>query len=300
VQRAARVAADDPRDAGGEQDLADGDARRAEADDQHPQLLHAPSGQLGGVEQGGEHDDRGAVLVVVEDRDVELGLQPVLDLEAAGGGDVLEVDAAEGGGQCLDDGDDLVRVRGGEADRKGVDAPELLEQHRLALHDRHRRLWADVTQPEHGAAVGDHGHGVALDRVLEGAVAVLGDRLAHAGDAGRVGHREVVAGPERVLVALLDLAADVQQERAVGAVEHLGALDGVHRRGHLAQVLLARRVDRDVAQRVAVVEVDEVDRADRAPRRADRRGDVAQHPRAVRDAHAQDYGELSGGGARHP
>ena len=45
------------------------------------------------VGQGGEHHDRGAVLVVVEDRDVEAGPQPALDLEAARRRDVLEVDA---------------------------------------------------------------------------------------------------------------------------------------------------------------------------------------------------------------
>src|SRR5699024_6980128 len=47
------------------------------------------------VAQRGDHHDRGAVLVVVEDGDVELGAQPILDLEAARGGDVLEVDAGE-------------------------------------------------------------------------------------------------------------------------------------------------------------------------------------------------------------
>ncbi len=43
------------------------------------------------------HDDRGAVLVVVEDGDVERLLQATLDLEAARGRDVLEIDAAESG-----------------------------------------------------------------------------------------------------------------------------------------------------------------------------------------------------------
>ncbi len=48
------------------------------------------------VQQRGEHDDRRAVLVVVEDRDLELGsFSRALDLEAARRGDVLEVDAAE-------------------------------------------------------------------------------------------------------------------------------------------------------------------------------------------------------------
>ena len=71
--------------------------------------------------------------------------------------------------------DDLVGVLGVEADREGVDVGELLEQHRLALHHRHRRLGADVAEAEHGAAVGDDGDGVLLDRVLEGLGAVVVD-----------------------------------------------------------------------------------------------------------------------------
>ena len=53
------------------------------------------SEQRGGVAQRGQHDDRGAVLVVVEDRDRQRLVQPALDLEAARRRDVLEVDAAE-------------------------------------------------------------------------------------------------------------------------------------------------------------------------------------------------------------
>ena len=45
---------------------------------------------------------------------------------------------------------------GVQADRHRVDAAELLEQHRLALHDRHRGARADVAEPEHRGAVGDH------------------------------------------------------------------------------------------------------------------------------------------------
>ncbi len=76
------------------------------------------------------------------------------------------------------DGHDLVRVAGVQADREGVDAGELLEQHRLALHHRHRRARADVAEPEHGGAVGDDRDRVALDRVLEGLVGILVDRRA--------------------------------------------------------------------------------------------------------------------------
>ena len=231
VDRAARVAADDVVHAGLAQDLRHRDAGGAEADDEDAQVLDPLAGELQRVEDRGEHDDRGAVLVVVEDGDVELGLQPVLDLEAARRRDVLEVDAAERRGDPLDGLDDLVGVLGVEADRERVDAGELLEQDRLALHDRHRGLGADVAQAEHRGAVADDGDGVALDRELEGLLAVGGDRRAHAGDARRVGHREVVAVADRDLVALLDLAAQVGQERPVAGVEHLRARRRGRRRG---------------------------------------------------------------------
>ena len=69
--------------------------------------------------------------------------------------DVLEVDPAEARRQPRDRLDDLLDVGGGQADRHGVDAAELLEQHRLALHHRHRGGRADVAEAEHGRAVGD-------------------------------------------------------------------------------------------------------------------------------------------------
>ena len=56
--------------------------------------------------------------------------------------------------------DDLVGVLGVQADRHGVDAAELLEQHRLALHHGHRGGRADVAEPEHRGAVGDDRDGV--------------------------------------------------------------------------------------------------------------------------------------------
>ena len=180
---------------------------------------------LQGVDQRGEHDDRRAVLVVVEDRDVEAGAQPTLDLEAARRRDVLEVDAGEDRGDQLDRAHDLVDVLGVEADRERVDAGEPLEQRRLALHHRQRGERAEVAQPEHRGAVGDDGDGVALDRQPAGVLGVLGDRQADPRDARRVDHRQVVAVADRHLGLDLDLAAEVHQEGAVGDLADGHALD---------------------------------------------------------------------------
>src|SRR3546814_19481959 len=50
---------------------------------------------------------------------------------------------------------DLVDVLGVEHERDRVQAGELLEQRRLALHHRQRGARADVTETEHRGAVAD-------------------------------------------------------------------------------------------------------------------------------------------------
>ena len=155
------------------------------------------------VAQRAEDDHRRAVLVVVEDRDVEQLAQPRLDLEAARGRDVLEVDAAVGRGEDLDGADDLLGVLGVQAHRPGVHPGEALEQRRLALHHRHRGGRAEVAEAEHGGPVGDHRDRVALDRQAPRVRRVRRDGLADPGDAGGVGPREVVA------VAQADLGLDL-------------------------------------------------------------------------------------------
>ncbi len=60
----------------------------------------------------------------------------------------------------------------------------------------------------------------------------------------------------------------------------------VDRRDDAVAVLGARGVDGDVAQGVAVVDLDQVDGADRAARVADRGGHAAEAPGLVLEAHA--------------
>jgi len=120
------------------------------------------------VDQGGEHHDRGTVLVVVEHRDVELLAQPALDLETARSGDVLEIHPAVHGRDRLDDRDDLLGVLGVQAHRPGINVGEPLEQRCLAFHHWQRSGWPEVAKTEDGCAVGDHRDGVALHRETSG------------------------------------------------------------------------------------------------------------------------------------
>ena len=85
---------------------------------------------------------------------------------------------------------------------------------------------------------------------------------------------------------LFDLAPDVQQEGAVGRVDHLRARERVDHRQDAVPVRAPGGVDDDVAHALAAVDLDEVDGADHAPGLADRGGEVAEHALSVRDLHA--------------
>src|SRR5918993_5340597 len=99
---ALRIAAHDILRASGHDYLGAGHPRGADAVDDDAETLEVLIHDLYGVDQGRQHHDGRAMLVVVEDRDVEILLQPLFDLEASRGRDILQVYAAESRGQILD------------------------------------------------------------------------------------------------------------------------------------------------------------------------------------------------------
>ena len=88
-----------------------------------------------GVVEGRESYHRGAVLVVVEDRDVQFVYEAFLDLEAAGSGNVLKVDAAEDQRNVFYGRDEFLDVLGVDADGEGVNVAEGFEEDGFSLHD---------------------------------------------------------------------------------------------------------------------------------------------------------------------
>ena len=261
-ERAIAATADDVARTLGEQQTNDRIAGSADAGDDDTHVFDLLVHDLQRVDERGEDDDRGAVLVVVEDGDVELGAQALFDLEAAGRGDVLQVDATVGGGDGLDDRDDLFGVLGVQDDRPRIHAAELLEQDSLALHDGQGGLGADIAQAQHSGAVGDDRNRVGLHGQQVGLLGHVVDGGAHAGHAGRVGAREVVAVTQRHLGVDFHLAADVAHEGLVG--DRVGGHAGQRVNGvaNLAAVLriahVARQVDDD-APAVGVGHVEALD-----------------------------------------
>ena len=178
----------------------------AGAVDHDPGVLDLPSGELEGVDQAGDGDDRGAVLVVVEDRDVHQLAQPLLDDEALGRLDVLEVDAAERRTEIAHAVDEFIDVAGIDLDVDPVDVGEALEEDGLALHHGLGRERPEIAEPQHRRAVADHGDDVGPGRVVVGVVGVLRDLDAGHGHPRRVGERQIPLGGQRLRRRDLDLS----------------------------------------------------------------------------------------------
>ncbi len=85
-----------------------------------------------------------------------------------------------------------------ELDVEDVDVGESFEQDAFAFHDRLAGQRADVAQPEHRRAVGDHRDQVALGGVLVCVLRVLFDLETGIGDAGRVGQAEIALREARL------------------------------------------------------------------------------------------------------
>ena len=178
----------------GEVEAGAGDGSGSGTVDDHADVFDALAHDLECIEQAGAGDDGGAVLVVVHDGDVELGFEAGFNLEAFGGLDVFEVDAAEGGGDGLDHLDEALGVVLVDLDVEGVYATVDFEQEAFAFHDGLAGECADVAEAEHGGAVGDDGHEVALVGVAISVVGLLFDFEAGFCHAGAVGERKVVGG----------------------------------------------------------------------------------------------------------
>jgi hypothetical protein len=159
------------------------------AADHQLDFVDALAHDLESVEHGGGDDDRGAMLVVVEDRDLHALAQFALDIETFGRLDVFQVDATEGRLQRRDHFDQLVRIALVDLDVEHVDAGELLEQYRLAFHHRLGRQGADRAQAQHRGAIGDNRDKIATCGVAESVYRVGDDFLGGGGDAGRIRQR---------------------------------------------------------------------------------------------------------------
>ena len=172
------------------------------------------------LHRGGD-DDGGAMLVVVEDRDLHALLQPRLDVEAFRRLDVLQIDAAEGRLERRDHLDHPLDLVASISMSNTSMPANFLNRTALPSITGLDGQRADIAEAEHGGAVGDHGDEVLPRGQLGGLRRIGGDRLAGGGDARRIGEREVVLVAERLGrldFELSGLAAAVIDERLVAQV----------------------------------------------------------------------------------
>src|SRR6185369_2485206 len=98
-----------------------GVGRGAGAVDDDPDVLQLLANEMQGIDKCCGTDNCGPVLIVMKDRNLHGLLQLLLDVEAFGSLDVLEVYASEGRFQKLASPDDLVRILGVQFDVEDVD-----------------------------------------------------------------------------------------------------------------------------------------------------------------------------------
>ena len=124
-----------------------GNARGAGAIENHAHAADIFADNLQRIQQRGSGDDRRAMLVVVEDRNLHGLAQSLLDVETLRGLDVFEIDSAESGFEQLADFDDLIGIVGVDFDVEDIHVGEALEQDGFPFHDRLARQRADIASP---------------------------------------------------------------------------------------------------------------------------------------------------------
>ena len=193
-----------------------------------------------------------------------------------------EIDPAEAGRDRQHRRHDRVDVLGRQAQREGVHAAEVLEEHRLALHHGQRGLGSDVAQPEYGRAVGDHGHHVLLGRERPGLLRIVGDRLRDAGDSRRVEPSRGLRGSS----AASSRPPRSYRPHAAGTCDPKRSAPPVPSTVRIASTTVAKCASclpRARSRRApsSLARADEVDRAERCSGFAYRRGQPGKRARSI-------------------
>ena len=198
--RRRRVAHPGPGEQAGDADPGD-----AGAGDDDLDVLELLADDLQRVDETAQDEDRRAVVLVGEDRDVRAVLQVVGDGEGARRRDVVEADGAEGRGERETGLHDPVRVRGSQGEREGVDPGEGLEDDALGFFEGDGGFrWARFPAEDIGA-VGEDGDGVAATGEIERRQRILVDGQTGFRDTGGVDEGEDGPVPDG------DLRADADQ-----------------------------------------------------------------------------------------
>ena len=157
-------------------------------------VLGILAGQEQCVDQAGDCDDRGAMLVIMHDRNVHPLLERLFNDETFRGGNVFQIDAAKARlhqSDGIDEGFGVFRVQF-EVDR--IDVGEALEEDGLAFHHRLGGERAQIAHAENGGAIGDHSDKIAFGRIVIGCGGVIRDGLYRHGNTRRISKAQIALG----------------------------------------------------------------------------------------------------------
>ena len=200
------------------QQIHTGDRRRARAGDHHPHVGQILLDDAQTVEDRRGADDRRAMLIVMENRNIHPLAQLLLDVETLRRFNIFQVDTAEGRLEGGDDVNEFVRIQLIDFDIKHIDTGKFLKQDAFALHYRLTGQRADVAEPQHRGAVGDDRHQVATGSVFVGGQRIFFDFQAGGCDARRVGQRQIALGGERFGRRDLDFSGNRKFVEVEGAL----------------------------------------------------------------------------------
>ena len=177
----------------------DGGSSSAGAVKDNLQILHLFTCQLSRIHQASSYHNSCAVLVIMEHGDIQFLLQALFNLKTPWRCDILQINAAEGGGQIADCLNDLLSILGIQTDGKGIHAAELFKEDTLALHNGHSGLRPDIAQTKYRTAIGNHGHQVTLCRITIDIFLLLMDTATGLCHSRRIGSTQVIPGFQRNL-----------------------------------------------------------------------------------------------------
>src|SRR5690606_316281 len=140
----------------------------------------------------------------------------------------------------------------------------------------HRRVRADIAESQHGAAVGDDGNRIALDRQRMRLGRLLPDRFADAGNIRRIDTGQIVAILNRRFGLYRYFASQMKQERAIGDMKQADALYMPKSLRQTFGSALLRYFDGEIANAFVLVRMDDVDSDDVALRSLDRGSGFAE------------------------
>ncbi len=143
------------------------------------------------------HNNRGAVLVVVEHRNVHAFAADLFNDKAIGRFDVFEVDRTKGRFERTNDLGQFIRIGFVQFDVETVDVRELLKEDGLAFHNRLGRQCADIAEAQNRRAVRHNTNKVAARGISACCVCVGFDLEAGFGHAGAVGAGKVTSVCQR-------------------------------------------------------------------------------------------------------